>query len=106
VNEILNIYQIVKICEYRGEVYHVRDNGAIYRCRRPDKRKRPLDEKWTFGNQNKRTGYMNISSETVHRIVATAFHGQPPSDKHIVDHIDTNKRNTLLSRVRGMAGKR
>ena len=78
-DELLDIFKIEKTCKYRGEVYHVRDNGAIYRCRRSGKRKRPLDEKWIFGNPNKLTGYMNIASETVHRIVATAFHGPQPS---------------------------
>ena len=37
-------------CIYDGEKYSVRDNGAIFRKRRPGKRKRPLDAKWTFGN--------------------------------------------------------
>lgn len=72
-NKLLDTFQTEKTCEYRGEVYRVRDNGAIYRCRKPGKRKRPLDEIWTFGNPNNQTGYMNISSETVHRIVATAL---------------------------------
>ncbi|AKP52701.1 HNH endonuclease signature motif containing protein [Cyclobacterium amurskyense] len=92
-DKLLDIFQIEKTCKYRGEVYHVRDNGAIYRCRRSGKRKRPLDEKWTIGNRNKLTGYRNIGSETVHRIVATAFHGPQPSEDHIVDHFDTNRQN-------------
>lgn len=36
---------------------------------------------------------MNIGSETVHRIVATAFHRPQPSEDHIVDHFDTNRQN-------------
>jgi hypothetical protein len=99
-NELLDISEIEKTCEYRGEIYNVRDNGSIYRCRRPDKKKRPLDEQWTFGSPNKQTGYMSIVSETVHRIVATAFHGEQPSDKHIVDHIDTNKKNNRPKNLR------
>ena len=62
-------------CPYRGETYHVRDNGAVLRRRRDHARLRPLDEKWTFGRENKKRGYMHISSTPVHRIVATAFHG-------------------------------
>lgn len=97
---LLDIYDIEKTCNYRGEIYHVRDNGSIFRCRRPNKRKRPLDEKWTFGTPNKANGYMNVASETVHRIVASAFHGNQPTEKHIVDHIDTNKRNNRPENLR------
>lgn len=96
----LDIYESEKNCEYRGEIYHVRDNGTIFRCQKPNKRKRPLDEKWTFGKPCKQKGYMNFSSETVHRIVATAFHGKQPSEKHIVDHIDTNKKNNRPENLR------
>lgn len=89
-----------KTCQYCGEIYLVRDNGAVLRSARLSKRVRPLDNKWTFGNPNKQTGYMNIASETVHRIVATAFHGNQPSDKHVVDHIDTNRRNNRPKNLR------
>jgi hypothetical protein len=100
-NYILDIFdEEKKTCEYRREIYHVRENGSIYRCRKPRKRKRPLDEKWTLGNPCKHKGYMNFSSETVHRIVATAFHGKQPSEKHIVDHIDTNKKNNRPENLR------
>lgn len=85
---------------YRGDVYRVRDNGAVYRLRRPGKRRRPLDGVWTFGLPNSSTGYMHIGTEVVHRVVATAFHGEPPSDKHIVDHIDTNRRNNRPENLR------
>lgn len=98
--ELLHIYEIEKTCRYREETYHVRDNGSVFRCKRPNKRKRPLDEEWTFGNPNKVNGYMNIARETVHRIVATAFHGNQPTDKHVVDHIDTNKRNNRPENLR------
>lgn len=96
----MDIFESQKTCEYRGETYHVRDNGSIFRCHKPNRRKRPLDEKWTFGNPCKQKGYMNFSSETVHRIVATAFHGKQPSEKHIVDHIDTNKKNNRPENLR------
>ena len=81
-NDLLEIFESEKTCEYRGEIYQVRDNGAIYRLRRENKRKRPLDEKWTFGKPDTQKGYLNFSSQTVHRIVATAFHGIQPSEKH------------------------
>lgn len=99
-NQIIEIFETERTCEYRGEIYHVRDNGSVYRCRKSEKRKRPLDEKWTFGKPDKQKGYLNFSSETVHRIVATAFHGTQPSDKHIVDHIDTNKKNNRPENLR------
>ncbi|UOA32927.1 hypothetical protein DSM110093_02734 [Sulfitobacter sp. DSM 110093] len=63
-------------------------------------RKRPLDESWTFGNPSKSDGYMTISDHKLHRIVATAFHGEQPSNSHIVDHIDTNRRNNRPENLR------
>lgn len=87
-------------CAYRGENYRVRDNGAVLRCARLGKRKRPLDEAWTYGNPSKGDGYMAISGHKIHRIVATAFHGEQPSSSHIVDHIDTNRRNNRPENLR------
>ena len=99
-DNLFDINEPEKICEYRGETYRVRENGSVFRLQKPDKRKRPLDEKWTFGKPCKQKGYMNFSSETVHRIVATAFHGKQPSEQHIVDHIDTNKKNNRPENLR------
>lgn len=96
---LLNQFNEERVVTYRGEKYLVRDNGAICRLSRRDNRKRPLDNMWTFGNPCKWSGYMTIASETVHRIVATAFHGEQPSDKHIVDHIDTNRRNNRVENL-------
>ncbi len=86
--------------EYRGEVYHARDNGAVCRQVKPDQRKRRLDDVWTFGHPSASNGYMRVAYEVVHRIVATAFHGEQPSEKHIVDHIDTNRRNNRAENLR------
>lgn len=43
---------------------------------------------------------MHIGAEVVHRIVATAFCGKQCSEKHIVDHIDTNRRNNRVENLR------
>lgn len=99
-SQLLDTFETEKNCEYRGDLYNIRDNGAIFRFRRKGKRKRPLDEVWTFGKPDKDKGYLNFSSQTVHRIVATAFHGEQPSEKHIVDHIDTNKKNNRPENLR------
>jgi hypothetical protein len=87
-------------CIYKDERFKVRDNGAIYRCSRAGKRSRPNDNQWTFGNPNDSSGYMDITSQPVHRILATAFHGLPPTPYHVVDHIDTNKRNNRPENLR------
>lgn len=86
--------------EYTGERYLVRDNGAVYRLNPYKKRTRPLDKKWTFGRQSRSSGYMFISSARVHRIVCSAFHGRPPEDSYVVDHIDTNRANNRPDNLR------
>ena len=85
---------------YKGETYSVRDNGAVMRHPRPNGRYRRTDDIWTFGAVNKRTGYLEIASVRVHRIVAYAFHGEPPSSGHVVDHIDTNRQNNRPENLR------
>lgn len=87
-------------CTYKDERYSVRDNGAVLRHPRDGKRPRPTDNNWTFGKPNDKTGYMEIATVRVHRIVATAFHGKPPTKEHVVDHIDTNKRNNRPENLR------
>lgn len=89
----LDDYNEIKDCFYKNEYYSVRDNGAIMRHRRKGMRKRKLDEVWSFGNKNVVTGYMDFGGERVHRIVATAFHGEAPNSHYVVDHIDTNRQN-------------
>lgn len=96
----INDYREEKFCEYKGEEYLVRDNGAVLRKARPNQRVRELDNEWTLGKLNIRTGYLEIASVRVHRIVATAFHGQPPTKEHIVDHIDTNRQNNRPTNLR------
>ncbi|MCK4394900.1 HNH endonuclease, partial [Candidatus Bipolaricaulota bacterium] len=83
--ELLDQYGREKEAEFDGETYFVRDNGAVYRKHRPSRRRsRLLDENWTFGRRVASSGYMYIGSHAVHRIVAFAFLGGPPSERHIV----------------------
>ena len=89
----VNDYNVVKDCVYKEESYSVRDNGAVMRHAREGKRRRKDDNIWTFGKPNEKTGYMEIAGQSVHRIVAFAFLGNPPTTQHVVDHIDTNRRN-------------
>lgn len=69
----INEYTRETTCEYKGEVYSVRDNGAVMRHAREGKKARNLDNVWTFGTKDKARGYMMISSHRVHIIVAKAF---------------------------------
>lgn len=87
-------------CIYKAERYSVRDNGAVLRHPLQGKSPRPTDNNWTFGKLNIKTGYLEIASERVHRIVATAFHGEPPTKEHVADHIDTNRQNNRPSNIR------
>lgn len=94
-------YNEVKDCIYKDEHYSVRDNGAVMRHPKEDgKRARKDDNVWTFGKPNEKTGYMEIAGQRVHRIVAFAFLGDPPTDQHVVDHIDTNRRNNRPENLR------
>ena len=86
-------------CEYKGEKYRVRDNGAICRLSREGKPKRAKDDVWTFGEKIDR-GYAKFCGESVHRIVAVAFLGEPPTKQHVVDHIDTNRQNNRPENLR------
>lgn len=98
--DLLNDFKETKTFTYKGERYSVRDNGAVFRHAREGKRKRKYDDVWTFGKPNKHNGYMYLDVEVVHRIVACAFHGNPPSSQHVVDHIDTNRRNNRPENLR------
>ena len=95
----INNFVEEKSCVFKGEEYLVRDNGAVLRKTPQGKKPRPLDNTWTFGRETK-SGYLEIGSARIHRIVATAFHGEAPSETHVVDHIDTNKHNNRPSNLR------
>ena len=97
---LIDIYDEEKTCEYKDNIYSVRDNGSIMRHPQEGKKLRPLDNVWTFGTINIQKGYNMISSEPVHRIVATAFLGEAPTKSHVVDHIDTNRQNNRPSNLR------
>ena len=95
-------YREEKSCVYKGEEYLVRDNGAVLRKSRPNKKARKHDDRWTFGIKNEENGYSFFfgSNHRIHQIVATAFHGESPSKEYIVDHIDTNRQNNRPSNLR------
>ena len=98
--ELINEYREEKICTYENENFSVRDNGAVCRHSKSEGRKRKLDNRWTFGTTDNNTGYMMIAGIRVHRIVATAFHGEPPAKDYVVDHINTNKQDNRPENLR------
>ena len=90
----INNFKVEVSCEYKGETYSVRDNGAIMRHPKKDCRIRPMDNKWTFGTKNEKNGYMFFASNIrVHQVVASAFWGHQKSEGMVVDHKDTNRCN-------------
>lgn len=96
----INEYTSEKRCVYKDRIYFVRDNGAVYRQARSGQPVRKNDEEWTFGRPDKTTSYLMIGSERVHRIVCTAFHGEPIGERNIADHIDTNRHNNRPENLR------
>lgn len=99
-NGLIDIFEKETECEYKDNVYSVRDNGSVMRHLQEGKKPRPLDNKWTFGTINIQKEYTMIGSEPVHRIVATAFLGEAPSKIHVVDYIDTNRQNNRPENLR------
>lgn len=99
-DDLLDLFETERDVTYRDERYRVRDNGAVFRLNQYRKRARPLDKRWTFGRQTPSTGYMHLAGVPVHRIVCSAFHGAPPTNQHVVDHIDTNRANNRPENLR------
>ncbi|MBP3764705.1 MAG: HNH endonuclease, partial [Bacteroidaceae bacterium] len=97
---MIDQYNETRECDYKGEHYSVRDNGAVMRHARVGKRIRKYDNLWTLGNPNKHNGYLLLVDNPIHRIVATAFHGNCPGKNYVVDHIDTNRRNNRPENLR------
>ncbi len=86
-------------CIYKGESYTVRDNGSVWRHAPQGRKGRPADNQWTRGKLNAKAG-LEIASVPIHRIVATAFHGNPPSSEYVIYHIDTDKQNNRPENLR------
>jgi hypothetical protein len=99
-SDSIDIFKQEVDCLYKDERYSVRDNGAVFRYPLGGKRTRPTDNNWTFGKLNIKSGYLEIASVRIHRIIATAFHSEPPTKEHVVDHIDTNKQNNRPTNLR------
>lgn len=95
-----NNFKQEKICVYREEKYSVRDNGSVLRHPKNIEKPRKLDNSWTLGKVNNKTGYMEIAGKRVHIIVATAFKGEHQTSKYVVDHIDTNRQNNRIKNLR------
>lgn len=102
VTSMANLFDLEddKCIVYRGELYSVRDNGMVFRHSKIGGRTRKYDNHWTHGNINYNGGYMEIASAKIHRIIATAFHGEAPTKEHVVDHIDTNRQNNRPNNLR------
>lgn len=99
--ELLNLYDEVRECEYKGRRFFVRDNGAVLRLPKETGPFSKWDNVWTFGTKRKDNGYMYLTGNiTVHQIVCTAFHGLPEDPQMIVDHIDTNRCNNRPENLR------
>lgn len=96
----INDFKEEKKCDYKDRTYSVRDNGSVYRHQKEGSRPAPLDNKWTFGKKDEKTGYMMLAGVRVHQIVATAFHGEPEYPTMVVDHIDTNRCNNRPENLR------
>lgn len=94
----IDIFTRTKECVYKGNAYVVRDNGAVFR--RAKNKIYKNDNCWSFGRLNHKNGYLYLGSARVHRIVAMAFLGEPPTKEHIIDHIDTNRQNNRPENLR------
>ena len=98
--ELLDTYTEERECDYKDRHYRVRDNGSVLRFPKDPSKSRKGDNEWTFGTHHKGNQYLFIGSHQVHRIVATAFHGEPKAETDVVDHIDTNGENNRPENLR------
>ena len=98
--DIVSTYNEARECDYKDRHYSVRDNGAIYRHQKEGCRASKLDNTWSFGTKDAKTGYMLYGGIRVHQVVATAFHGVPDDPNMVVDHIDTNRCNNRPENLR------
>ena len=60
----IDIFEKESECDYKGEHYSVRDNGAVMRHPKNGHRPRPLDNIWTFGKKNEKKGYPSPSNRS------------------------------------------
>ena len=98
--DLLSTYTKVLDCDFKDRHYSVRNNGAIMRHPKEGSRPSKLDNIWTFGTKDSRTGYMLWGGVRVHQIVATAFYGSPEDPNMVIDHIDTNRCNNRPENLR------
>lgn len=87
------------------ERYQVSEFGEVRRLK-----KQSSSDEWVKTSVwiNKQTKYPSVTlycngvrkNETVHRLVAIAFIGLPPSSKHLVSHNDGSKNNNHWSNLR------
>lgn len=87
-----------KTCVYKDETYSVRDNGAVMRHSKENRRKRRIDGSWTFGNLDGK-GFLRIGGEKINRIAATAFHGVPPNEQYVVFHKNYNSQDNRTNNL-------
>ena len=99
-DDLLLVFGQTKECDYKERHYSVRDNGSIFRHSKEGSRASKLDNIWTFGTKDERTGYMLYGGVRVHQVVATAFHGSPIDQNMVVDHLDTNRCNNRPENLR------
>ena len=85
----ISSYTEVRECDFKDRHYSVRDDGSVMRHPKEGRRPSKLDNIWTFGTKDTRTGDMLWGGVRVHQIVATAFHDSPEDHNMVIDHIDT-----------------
>ena len=99
-DNLLDNFSEIRECDYKGEHYSVRDNGAVMRHPKKNRRPRPNDNVWTFGTRDTKTAYMMLGDHRIHIIVANAFLGEHDSRVYVVDHINTNRCNNRVENLR------